>query len=236
MWPPDACALPRCFSALLCLHAFSLCSSLPVSPQPFTLVLLPHSSFASRSRTTESLVSMAHILIGDGKDPSGPVFPSTNEPRVMTDKQVHHLEGMASHLTHQAMQLERAKPNRCSTRMQDFVITTFYEWQFAQTPSRWKLMRQCYSTKPDQEPPRDPHLNVTPAELPRWDPWHPLYDPEAPFDSFERSETQKRKVAKARAQAGIIAKWATEGSTLWKHPDQVALDTLRQAKERQDNM
>jgi len=152
----------------------------------------------------------------------------------MSEYQVRHLEQTAAQLNQQALQLELAKPNRCSTRLQDFVMTALYEWQFSEAPTRWNLMRQCYAaSRSGAEPPREPHLNVPPTELPRWDPWHPQYDPGAPYDSFERLETHKRNAAKIRKQAEIIGQWATNGSKLWQHPDEVALQELRRARDAQ---
>jgi len=45
--------------------------------------------------------------------------------------------------------------------------------------------------------PRDPHLNLPVARLPRWDPMHPTYDPDAPYDSFRKP--LKKTEAEARA-------------------------------------
>jgi hypothetical protein len=153
----------------------------------------------------------------------------------MNDLQVAFLEREAQAMEGVAQVMEHRRPHRCATRLQDWVATLFHERQFAQVPERWRIMRQCYKSEVGEEP-RVPHLNLPPPELPRWDPWHPAYDPNAPYLSFERHEAAARQGAAARARADQATRWAVDGTRLWRHPDAVALEELRQAKSTKDEL
>jgi hypothetical protein len=77
-----------------------------------------------------------------------------------------------------------AKPHRCASRMDDFTMSIFH-FHFASVPSRFGLLRQCFRSDLGAEP-RDPHADLPASRVPRWDPAHPQYDPQAPFNSFPR--------------------------------------------------
>jgi len=49
--------------------------------------------------------------------------------------------------------------------------------------------------------PRDPHINLPPSRVPRWDPIHPNYDPEAPYDSFSKPLKKDKEELDAIAAA-----------------------------------
>lgn len=49
--------------------------------------------------------------------------------------------------------------------------------------------------------PRDPHINLPPSRVPRWDPIHPNHDPQAPYDSFSRPLKKDKEELAAIAAA-----------------------------------
>jgi hypothetical protein len=60
-----------------------------------------------------------------------------------------------------------------------------YNFNFTTTPSRFGLFQRCMRSEMGEEP-RDPHANLPPSRLPRWDPANPYYDPNAPYDTFPK--------------------------------------------------
>lgn len=75
-------------------------------------------------------------------------------------------------------------PLRCASRWDD-MMTGLYHCSFQSTPSRIGVLIRCERSEVGEEP-RDPHQNLPEERLPRWDPSHSKYDPNAPYDSFAR--------------------------------------------------
>ena len=80
--------------------------------------------------------------------------------------------------------VREAKPHRCASRLDDFTRSIF-NLHGSAIPSRFGLLQRCFRSEIGQEP-REPHTNMPVNLLPRWDPAHPQYDPDAPFNSFPK--------------------------------------------------
>lgn len=87
-----------------------------------------------------------------------------------------------------------AKPHRCASRIDDFAMS-LYEFNFGSSGNRFSLFLRCMRSEIGSEP-RDPHINLPPERLPKWDPAHPQYDPNAPFDSFPKPVAGHENIGK----------------------------------------